>query len=278
MVDSHSGDRVTPSSQRDRRPPLVSADYERAFKVLERCDRAACLSDFKGQVVEALGSVFRFQHVSFFAGPTFQTTFTDRTPIVAGSTERMLPEYQERWSHLDIFGAPTSLRMLQAGGLASIPELQALGGLPSTATSYVHHFLANTWSMQAAAAMRVDLHAGHTGLVGIFVADEAQLGPRELATLRVLSRQLSAIARGIPFVSTRQDFRDLTTRQREVIHLIAEGLSNAQIAETLCLAEDSIKKYVSRILASTGCSTRMELALMARSGERVLLDTQHHPR
>lgn len=269
MVDSHEPDRPSTSVRRGRRPVLVAADYERAFKVLERCDTAVCLSDFKSQVVEALGSVFGFEHVSFFAGPTFQTTFTDPTPIVAGHTARMLPEYQERWSHHDIFGSPTSLRMLRAGGLASVSELSALGGLPGTATSYAHHFLANTWGMQAGAAMRVDLHAAHTGLVGIFTSDETQLGPRELATLRVLSRQLSAIARGIPFVSNRQDFRDLTTRQREVIHLIAEGLSNAQIAETLSLAEDSIKKYVSRILATTGCTTRMELALMARTGERL---------
>ncbi len=37
------------------------------------------------------------------------------------------------------------------------------------------------------------------------------------------------------------------------------------IAETLSLAEDSVKKYVSRILSVTGCQSRMELALLARS-------------
>lgn len=268
MVDSPDPRRPFVSPVRGRRPALVSADYERAFKVLEHCDNAACLSDFKGQVVEALGTQFGFQHVSFFAGPTFSSTFSDTTPLVAGNTERMLPEYHDRWYQHDIFGAPTSLRMLTNGGLASVSELAALGGLPATATAYVHHFLANTWNMQAGAAMRIDLHGMHTGLVGIFCSEESQLGPRELATLRVLSRQLSAVARGIPFVSAREDFKDLTERQREVIHLIAEGLSNAQIAETLCLAEDSVKKYVSRIFAVTGCQTRMELALLARTGER----------
>lgn len=49
------------------------------------------------------------------------------------------------------------------------------------------------------------------------------------------------------------------------MQLVADGLSNAQIAETLSLAEDSVKKYVSRILGATGCQSRMELALLARS-------------
>lgn len=252
------------------RPRTVhsNVNFEQAFAVLERCDSAACLSDFKADVVESLASVFGFRNVSFFAGPTFGTTFGDAHPIVHGRTSSMLAEYHDQWSQYDVFSIPTSLRMLQSGGVASLSELAAHGALPATADAYVRHFLAGTWQVEAAAAMRLDLYGLHTGMVGIFCSDEQDLGPRELATLRVLSRQLSAVARGIPFVSARDDFEVLTQRQREVVHLIAEGLSNAQIAATLSLAEDSIKKYVSRILAATGCGTRMELALLARSGRR----------
>lgn len=267
MVDNPDSRRPEINSGRARPPALASADYERVFKVLEQCDQANCLSDFKSQVVEALGNVFGFQHVSFFAGPTFSATFSDPTPLVAGHTARMLPEYHERWYQHDVFGSPAAMRMLSTSRLASTSEL-ATFGMPASAKAYVHHFLMNAWRVSTAAAMRLDLHGMHTGLIGIFCADEDQLGHRELATLRLLSRQLSAVARGIPFVSVRDDFRDLTERQREVIHLIAEGLSNAQIAEVLCLAEDSVKKYVSRIFAVTGCQTRMELALLARTGER----------
>jgi DNA-binding CsgD family transcriptional regulator len=266
MVDS-AGDSRRPGA-RSPRAIHPNVNYEQAFAVLEQCDSAACLSDFKSQVVESLGSVFGFRNVSFFAGPTFGTTFSDASPVVNGSTARMLGEYHDRWSQHDIFGIPASLRMLQSGGVASLPELVAHGAIPATAEAYVRHFVAGTWQMETAAAMRIDLYGLHTGLVGIFCGDGEDLGSRELATLRLLSRQLSAVARGIPFVSARADFEGLTERQREVVHLISEGLSNAQIAATLSLAEDSIKKYVSRILSSTGCGTRMELALLARSGRR----------
>lgn len=251
-------------ADRDR-PHLAPADYQRAFKLLEHASAASCLSEFKANVVEGLGSVFGFEHVSFFAGPTFQTVFTDRSPILGGHTSKMFPEYEDRWARHDIFGSPAAFRMLAASGVSSINELAAIGHLPLTATSYVRYFVVDHSRMDSAAAIQIDLFGMHTALVGIFVDEGHQLSARDLATLRLLSKQLSAIARGIPFVPARRDFCDLTDRQREVIHLIAEGFSNAQIALILTLAEDSVKKYVSRILASTGCSTRMELALLARS-------------
>jgi DNA-binding NarL/FixJ family response regulator len=266
MVDSVGETRETYTGRIRTVHPNVN--LEQAFAVLERCDSGACLSDFKADVVEALASVFGFRNVSFFTGPTFGTTFSDAHPIVQGRTARMLPEYHDRWSRHDVFAIPTSLRMLQSGGVVSLSEVVAQGALPATADAYVRHFLAGTWQIEAAAAIRLDLYGLHTGLVGIFCSDKEDLGPRELATLRVLSRQLSAVGRGIPFVSARDGFENLTERQREVVHLIAEGLSNAHIAATLSLAEASIKKYVSRILAATGCGTRMELALLARSGRR----------
>jgi DNA-binding CsgD family transcriptional regulator len=265
MVDSASPVSGTPSVRRGR-AVLRNADYKRAFEVLERCDSAACLSDFKEQVVEAIGSVLGFQHTSFFAGPTFQTTFGDRGPILGGNTIKMFPEYQDRWSKYDLFSSPIALRMLMSSGVASLPELVAIGGLPSTATAYIRHFLVNTWGMETAGAMRLDLYGSHTALIGVFDSNPDALGPNELGTLRLLSRQLSAIARGIPFVPARAAFSNLSGRQREVVRLIAEGLSNAQIATALCLAEDSVKKYVSRILTATECQTRMELAILARSG------------
>jgi DNA-binding NarL/FixJ family response regulator len=149
--------------------------------------------------------------------------------------------------------------------VSSLAELQATHSLPPSADAYVRHFLHATWNMQSAAALRLELPGGHTALVGMFDPEPDKLGPAELATLRLLSRQLSAICRGLPVSRSKAVLAGLSERQKQVVALIADGLSNAQIAETLCLADDSIKKYVSRILAATGCQSRMELALLARS-------------
>ncbi len=55
----------------------------------------------------------------------------------------------------------------------------------------------------------------------------------------------------------------LTPRQEQVVILVAEGLSNRQIALQLTLSEHTIKKYLFRIFEKLGISTRVELVLYA---------------
>ena len=253
------------SHRRTRSRRLDKADYERAFDVLEDCENAICLHDFKELMAEALLRHFGLRHVSFFTGATFHNVFGDMAPLTEGHTARMLPEYQERWCRYDVFGTPAAMRQLVATGLSSLAELAALGPLPASADAYVRHFLKATWDMEAAAALRLELPGGHTALVGIFDEQPDKLGVHELSTLRLLSGQLSAICRGLPVNRPRTSLPGLPVRQRQVVQLVADGLSNAEIAKTLSLAEDSVKKYVSRILSATGCQSRMELALLARS-------------
>lgn len=57
--------------------------------------------------------------------------------------------------------------------------------------------------------------------------------------------------------------RDLTQQERRILHLLADGLTNRQIASELCLAEKTVKNYVSNLLAKMGMSHRTEAALYA---------------
>lgn len=62
---------------------------------------------------------------------------------------------------------------------------------------------------------------------------------------------------------------ELTGQEREVFHLIGEGLTNRQIAERMFLAEKTIKNYVSHILAKLDMQRRTQVAVMAtKLGER----------
>lgn len=247
------------------RAALARDDYERAFDVLEHCDHAPSVIDFKENVVDALQQHFELEHVSFFVGATFHHVFSDIKPLTEGKTSKMLPEYQERWASYDVFGTPAATRQLVSSGVSSLAELTSHGTLPTSAQAYVRHFLSATWRMETAAALRIELPDGHLALVGMFDPKPDKLDVHGLATLRLLSRQLSGICRHLPMSRPQAAVNRLSERQRQVARLVADGLSNAQIAETLSLAEDSVKKYVSRILGLTGCQSRMELALLARS-------------
>jgi DNA-binding NarL/FixJ family response regulator len=56
---------------------------------------------------------------------------------------------------------------------------------------------------------------------------------------------------------------ELTAREREVLELVAEGLSNQEVGDRLGLAEKTIKHYMSNILGKLQVRSRVEAALLA---------------
>lgn len=59
------------------------------------------------------------------------------------------------------------------------------------------------------------------------------------------------------------ELAQLTEREREILELIAEGLTNRQIGQRLYLAEKTVKNYVSSLLAKLGLERRTQAAVLA---------------
>ncbi len=57
----------------------------------------------------------------------------------------------------------------------------------------------------------------------------------------------------------------LTPREREIVVLVTEGLSNRQIAERLFVSERTVETHVSHVLAKLGGSTRTDIVAWAFS-------------
>jgi DNA-binding NarL/FixJ family response regulator len=60
-----------------------------------------------------------------------------------------------------------------------------------------------------------------------------------------------------------EELRRLTVQERRILELIAEGLTNRQIAEHMYLAEKTVKNYVSSVLAKLGMERRTQAAVFA---------------
>ena len=81
-----------------------------------------------------------------------------------------------------------------------------------------------------------------------------------------LEHLISALSNTKPLhLKNRDGMPLLTLREEEVVHLVADGLKNREIAERLKVKEHSIRNYLYRIFEKLGVSTRVELILYAFS-------------
>ncbi|WP_308363499.1 MULTISPECIES: response regulator transcription factor [unclassified Streptomyces] len=99
------------------------------------------------------------------------------------------------------------------------------------------------------------------GAVRAAAAGDAYLSPA--ATRHVVDQLASGRAAGRGEAARRR-VAELSERERGVLALLGEGLSNADAGRRLHMSEATVKTYVSRILAKLGCENRVQAALLAR--------------
>ena len=94
--------------------------------------------------------------------------------------------------------------------------------------------------------------------VRLVAAGDALLSPG------VTRRLIAEFARmGAPRSPGRQQLDGLTERESEVLALVARGMSNAEIADYLVVAEQTVKTHVSRILMKLGLRDRTQAVVLA---------------
>jgi len=99
--------------------------------------------------------------------------------------------------------------------------------------------------------------SGLAEAVRVIAAGEALLAPT--VTRRLLAE---FVGRGTA-PTPPPGWDELTGREREVFALVAQGLSNEEIGERLCLSRPTIKTHVSRLLSKLGARDRVQLVVLA---------------
>jgi non-specific serine/threonine protein kinase len=79
-------------------------------------------------------------------------------------------------------------------------------------------------------------------------------------TLEQAFEEASLLAATLAIDPPPPDAGPLSAREREVAALVAEGLTNRQIAERLVISERTADRHLSNILAKLGATTRAQIA------------------
>ncbi|GAA1479087.1 response regulator transcription factor [Nocardioides aestuarii] len=153
-------------------------------------------------------------------------------------------------------------RLPDGDGVGAIPRLRALRprmAVVVLTASTAEHVLVS--AIESGASGFVSKTRGLPELVSAVraaAAGEAVVSPEMLS--RLLPRLQRQRNRG-------NGHQALTEREREVLSLVAEGLTNAAIAERLVVSVHTVRNHVANLSAKLGASSKLEaLAIAVREG------------
>jgi LuxR family maltose regulon positive regulatory protein len=168
----------------------------------------------------------------------------------------------QRWGHV------IEIRLLQARAYQMLhEELQALSVLAETVhlaepEGYIRSFVEEgaTMVMLLTKLREVRRKDGPTPYLDRVLAAFPKLSQMPASQAKSMAKQPP----GQPL------FEPLSERERQVLQLLAQGRSNQEIAQTLVIVLDTVKRHVSHIFSKLGVTNRVQAAKQAR--ELGLLD------
>ncbi len=156
------------------------------------------------------------------------------------------------------------IQMPEMNGLEATREIAALGREETSRVVILTTFEQDEYVYEALRAgasgfllkrtPAADLVAG----VGVVAAGEALLSPS--ITRRLIDKFAQ---RPAPEGRDPAVLAELTDREREVLELVAQGLSNAEIAERLVVSEGTVKTHIKRIFMKLDLRDRTQAVILA---------------
>ena len=147
-------------------------------------------------------------------------------------------------------GIATTSAVVRSGSPARICVLTTYG-----IDEYVYDALA---AGASGFLLKTDSPERIVSTIRAIAAGEFALGPQ--TTQQLVTRYLRGSR---PSSDSTDPLAALTGREREVFGLVAEGLSNAEIADRLFVGEGTVKTHVARILMKLGLRDRVQVVVFA---------------
>jgi pimeloyl-ACP methyl ester carboxylesterase/DNA-binding CsgD family transcriptional regulator len=184
--------------------------------------------------------------------PTFRQVFTSR--FIPGGTEEQLGWYNDLCRKT--LTAEIAARLLESRAMIDV-------------TSLLGQVRAPTLVLHASGDAVVPIAEGHILAAGIPGAQFIELDSKNHVLLENEPAWERFCDEVLQFMELKRPargdsaFATLSSREREVLTLITEGLGNAQIAERLSISEKTVRNHVSNVFDKLGVWTRAQAIVFA---------------
>ena len=155
------------------------------------------------------------------------------------------------------------IRMPDGDGLWATERIAALPELSETRIIIVTTFELDEYVAQAIRAGASGFLVKDTEPVELIRAVHVVAGGEALLSPRVTKRLLERVASGLRQPPDLRRLEALTEREREVLALVGEGLTNDEIGRRLFLSPLTAKTHVSRIMQKLLARDRVQLVVLA---------------
>ncbi|WP_028064349.1 response regulator [Solirubrobacter soli] len=152
------------------------------------------------------------------------------------------------------------IRMPGVDGIAATREV--LAALPETRVMILTTFEQDDYIFGALRAGASGFLLKRTRPEDLVAAVRTVAAGDSLLSPSVTSRVIERMARR-PAVGAESGAERLTAREREVLRLVARGLSNAEIAAALVIEESTVKTHTKRLVGKLGLRDRVQVVIYA---------------
>lgn len=159
------------------------------------------------------------------------------------------------------------VRMPELDGIAATSQL--IAAAPEARVLIVTTFEHDEYVFGALKAGASGFLLKRTSPEDLIAAIHTVAAGNALLSPSVTRRVVDRLARQ-PLVADDSALDELTPREREVLELIAQGLSNREIASALVVEETTVKSHVKRILMKLGVRDRVQAVILAYEAGVVL--------
>jgi DNA-binding CsgD family transcriptional regulator len=249
--------------------PNHGTERRQAAAVLDTVERARSVGEFLTLTLDSLDEHLGIQRSAFMLGLSDGALPGRRayTGLQHGLLPHVMEEYFERWFHVDAFTTDVARSVYARDGRATTAGIYSQLDTPHR--RYVDEFLRRNGDHYQLSFRLVG--AGWTDGFLTVAGSEApdKRAEQVLATLAPALTEL--LRRYLP----RGVAGALSTRESQIAELVTQGFANRQIAQIMCIEEDTVKKHVAHAATKLGLRGRTQLAVCWSSGHR--LDLPAHP-